>query len=140
MQKYKFIVIISVVLLIFIISYIIVFRGTGTTIKEITNNKYYISDHVISQPGESVKFGYILINSKTNKQIGNWIQKYKIDVENNTIYIKSKNSIVDNYEECYVLNYKTDNVDKYLSLEEMDIKLKDIFENNSSWVVPSENS
>lgn len=99
MQKYKFIVIISVVLLIFIISYIIVFRGTGTTIKEITNNKYYISDHVISQPGESVKFGYILINSKTNKQIGNWIQKYKIDVENNTIYIKSKNSIVDNYEE-----------------------------------------
>lgn len=67
MKRYKFIMIFSIILLMFMISNIIIFRETGGTIKEITENKYYISDHIISKPGESVKFGYSLRNSKTNK-------------------------------------------------------------------------
>lgn len=43
----------------------IIFRRDGTSVEEITSGKYYISDHIGSEPGEPVKFNYALVNNKT---------------------------------------------------------------------------
>ena len=78
---YKLIVFMVLVMVLSSIVEIILWRiDDSKSVSELTNGKYYIADSIGSQPGEPEKFIFALVDSKTHKAIGDWIKKYKIDI------------------------------------------------------------
>lgn len=78
---------------------------------------------------------YALVKS-TGKSTGEHllknVLKYKNDKKNNTMYLISKSIESGNYKYS-VLNYKTKEFKKYNSFEEVDLSLKEEFENINSF-------
>lgn len=122
-----------------------------TTIYDITDNKYYILESR-NRDLERKKdmYTYILMNTETNTSVGNWIQRFKLDEDNNTIYMITANisnitqvtsgraeEVIYGNSEYNVLNYKTDEIEQYTSLNEMNEELRNVFEISDGWEIPS---
>lgn len=126
----------------------IIFRGDGTSIEEITNGKYQINDYPDdTESGSSVKYSYALVNNKTNQVIGkngDWVKKYKVDINKHiiymTTYIISDNPLESGVIKYHVLNYDTDDYNSYSNLEDMDELERKIFEDENDWLIPNRNS
>lgn len=107
------------------------------SVRKITGNKYFISEHVISSSGEPLSYIYCFRNTNTNKTVGELLQKFKIDERINTVYLITKNNIKEDRIEYFILNYKNDKLYKYLNLEDMEPKNKIIFEEKDGWLIPN---
>ncbi len=111
------------------------------TIYDISEHKYYISES-----NSSGKEEYML-RKTDNKNFcipscSNWLQKFRIDEEQSIIYmITAKISGIEpniHYDfEYNILNYKTDEIEQYTSLNEMNEELRNVFEMNDGWKIPS---
>lgn len=90
------------------------------------------------------------MNTETNTSVGNWIQRFKLDEDNNTIYMITANisnitqvtsgraeEVIYGNSEYNVLNYKTDEIEQYTSLNEMNEELRNVFEISDGWKIPS---
>lgn len=140
----RFIFIILILLLIGGIGQMIIFRGDGTSIEEITKGKYHIAETIGSGPDEPEKFIYALINNSTNQTIGDWIKKYKVDIDKQIIYLVSYKISGDPLDsgviKYHILNYDTDECNSYSRLEDMNELDRKIFEDENDWLIPNRNS
>lgn len=140
----SFIIIILFLILIGGIGQMITFRGDGTSIEEITKGKYQIAETIGSGPGEPIKFKYALVNNKTNREVGNWLKKYKLDINRHIIHVISYGNFADSLDsegiKYHILNYNTDECNSYSNLEDMNELDQKIFEDEDNWLIPTRHS
>lgn len=80
---------------------------------------------------------YSLVNNVENEMIVELICKYQILKRNKSIYLIGKDQSADTEYQYTILNYKTGQIQKYLTLEDMDSNDQEIFENEKDFITLS---
>ncbi len=116
------------------------------TIYDISEHKYYIAEISGWNSEKDRDINRYILRKTDNKNFcptcSNWLQKFRIDEENSVIYmitasISGPESNIKYDFEYDILNYKTDKLERYKSLDEMPDEIRNVFETDDGWKVPT---